>query len=175
MGLNPTRTGIIDVLKQMGANIEILDLKIICNEEVADIKVSYSEDLKGIEISGSIIPRLIDELPVIAILASQADGQTFIKDAQDLRNKESDRIKSVCNEFKKLGINITEQEDGFIIEGKTPLKGNATIETYHDHRLAMSAYVAGLICEKPVLINDFEWVNTSFPEFLELMNELIKE
>ena len=174
-GINPTRIGIIEVMQQMGANIEILNKRVICNEEVADIKISYSENMKGITIEGEIIPKLIDELPVIAILASQAEGTTIIKDAQDLKNKESDRIKSVCREFSKLGVNIIEKEDGFIIEGKTPLKGNAIIETYHDHRLAMSAYVAGLICEKEIMINDFEWVNTSFPEFLELMNNIIEE
>lgn len=174
-GINPTRIGIIEVMQQMGANIEILNKRVICNEEVADIKISYSENMKGITIEGEIIPKLIDELPVIAILASQAEGTTIIKDAQDLKNKESDRIKSVCREFSKLGVNIIEKEDGFIIEGKTPLKGNAIIETYHDHRLAMSAYVAGLICEKEIIINDFEWVNTSFPEFLELMNNIIEE
>lgn len=174
-GINPTRIGIIEVMQKMGANIEILNKRVICNEEVADIKISYSENMKGITIEGEIIPKLIDELPVIAILASQAEGTTIIKDAQDLKNKESDRIKSVCREFSKIGVNIIEKEDGFIIEGKTPLKGNAIIETYHDHRLAMSAYVAGLICEKEIIINDFEWVNTSFPEFLELMNNIIEE
>ena len=175
VGVNQTRTGIIDVLQKMGANIEILNPRIQCDEEIADIRVSYSENMKGITIEGEIIPRLIDELPVIAILASQAEGTTIVKDAQDLKNKESDRIKSVCREFSKLGVNILEKEDGFIIEGKTNLKGDCEIETYHDHRLAMSAYVAGLICEKPVLINDFEWVNTSFPEFLSLMDKIIEE
>ncbi len=172
VGTNPTRTGIIEVMQRMGANIELLNQRTVCNEEVADIKVSYSENMKGIEISGEIIPKLIDELPIIAILASQAEGITVVKDAQDLRNKESDRIKSVCTEFKKLGVNITEKDDGFVIEGRSKLKGDTIIETYHDHRLAMSAYVAGLICEKPMQINDFEWVNTSFPEFLELMESL---
>ena len=175
VGVNQTRTGIIDVLQKMGANIEILNPRTQCDEEVADIRVSYSENMRGITIEGEIIPRLIDELPVIAILASQAEGTTIVKDAQDLKNKESDRIKSVCREFSKLGVNILEKEDGFIIEGKTNLKGDCEIETYHDHRLAMSAYVAGLICEKPVLINDFEWVNTSFPEFLSLMDKIIEE
>ena len=173
--VNQTRTGIIDVLRNMGANIEILNQRIVCAEEVADIKVSYSENLCGITIEGEMIPRLIDELPVIAILASQAQGTTIVKDAQDLKNKESDRIKSVCREFSKLGVNIEEKDDGFVIEGQTKLKGDTIIETYHDHRLAMSAYVAGLICEKPILINDFEWVNTSFPEFLELMHNIKEE
>ncbi len=173
--INHTRTGIIDVLQKMGANIEIFNQRKVCEEDIADIKVSYSENLKGITIEKDIIPRLIDELPIIAILASQAEGQTIVKDAQDLKNKESDRIKSVCREFSKLGVNISERNDGFVIEGKTKLSGDAIIETYHDHRLAMSAYVAALICEKPVIINDFEWVNTSFPEFLELMEKLKKE
>ena len=172
VGTNITRTGIIDVLINMGANVEILNTENICGEDVSDIKVSYSENLKGTEIKGELIPRLIDELPVIAILASQADGKTVIKDAQDLRNKESDRIKTVCEEFSKLGVNIEEQDDGFIIYGKTDLKGDTTIDTYHDHRLAMSAYIAGLICEKEICINDFEWVNTSFPEFLKLISTL---
>ncbi|MCR4880633.1 MAG: 3-phosphoshikimate 1-carboxyvinyltransferase [bacterium] len=175
VNINPTRTGIIDVMKKMGANVEILDEKKVCGENVADIKVCYSENLKGITIEGEIIPRLIDELPVIAVLASQAEGETVVKDAQDLRNKESDRIKSVVREFSKIGINIEETQDGFVINGKTPLFGGKEIDTYHDHRLAMSAYVAGLICQEPVVINDFEWVNTSFPEFLELMNNLIEE
>ncbi len=175
VGVNQTRTGILDVLRNMGANIEILNQRIVCAEEVADIKVSYSENMRGVTIEGEMIPRLIDELPVIAILASQAQGTTIVKDAQDLKNKESDRIKSVCREFSKLGVNIQEKDDGFVIEGQTKLKGDTIIETYHDHRLAMSAYVAGLICEKPILINDFEWVNTSFPEFLRLMNSIKEE
>jgi len=175
ININPTRTGIIDVMLKMGANIEFLDKKIVCEEEVADIKVSYSDNLKGITIEGELIPRLIDELPIITILASQAEGETIIKDASDLRNKESDRITSVAREFSKLGVNIEEKPDGFIINGKTELTGNAIIDTYHDHRLAMSAYIAGLICKEPITINDFEWVNTSFPEFLELIEKIKEE
>lgn len=171
VGLNPTRTGILDVVKSMGADIEILDEKIVSNELVGDIRVKYSE-LKACTIEGAIIPRLIDELPVIAVLATQAQGTTIIKDAQDLRNKESDRIKAVVDELKKLGANIEETPDGFIIEGKANLQGAAQVETYHDHRLAMSLYVAGLICENPILINGFEWVNISFPEFEKLMQTL---
>lgn len=171
IGLNPTRTGIIDVMQQMGADIKILDKKLVCNEEVGDISIKTSE-LKGITIEGSIIPRLIDELPVIAVLASQASGETIVKDAQDLRNKESDRIKCLVNELNKLGINIQETPDGFIIQGKTKIKGDAIVECYHDHRLAMSLYVAGLVAEKPIQINEFQWVDISFPEFLKLMNTL---
>lgn len=171
VGLNPTRTGIIDVVKKMGGNIEILDKKVVSNEEIGDLRVKYSE-LHGCTIEGEIIPRLIDELPVIAVLATQAQGTTLIKDAGDLRNKESDRIKAVVAELRKLGANIEETPDGFIIQGKTKLKGGVEVETYHDHRLAMSLYVAGLICENTISINGFEWVNISFPEFEELFSKL---
>lgn len=171
VGLNPTRTGIIDVVKKMGGNVELLDKRIVSGEEIGDLSIKHS-DLKGCTIEGEIIPRLIDELPVIAVLATQAKGITTIKDASDLRNKESDRIKAVVTELKKLGADIKETIDGFVIKGKTKLKGETEVETYHDHRLAMSLYVAGLICEKPILINGFEWVNISFPEFEKLMNNL---
>lgn len=172
VGLNPTRTGILDVAQKMGANIKILDKKEVYGENVGDIQIEYSE-LNGCEISGEIIPRLIDEIPIIAVLATQAKGKTVIKDAQDLRNKESDRITAVVTELKKLGANIDETPDGMIIRGKCNLLGDTEVETYHDHRLAMSLYVAGLICEKEILINGFEWVNISFPTFEELFNKLI--
>lgn len=171
VGLNPTRTGIIEVAEKMGGNIEILDKRNISGEDVGDIQISYS-NLNACTIEGEIIPRLIDELPVIAILATQAKGTTIIKNAQDLRNKESDRIKAVVTELKKIGADIEETPDGFIINGKTNLKGDTEVETYHDHRLAMSLYVAGLICEKPIAINGFEWVDISFPEFDRLFNSL---
>lgn len=169
VGLNPTRTGIINIAKKMGASITILDKHTHCEEEIGDILVEYSENLKGCEIKGEIIPTLIDEIPIITVLATQAQGQTIIKDAQDLRNKESDRIKAMVNELKKLGADIIETQDGMIINGKTNLKGNALVESYNDHRIAMSLYVAGLICQKEILINNFEWVNISFPNFEQLM------
>lgn len=171
VGLNPTRTGILEVAEKMGGNIEILDKRNISGEDVGDIQISYS-DLKSCVIEGEIIPRLIDELPVIAVLATQAEGTTVIKDAQDLRNKESDRIKAVVTELKKIGADIEETPDGFIVNGKKKLNGGTEVDTYHDHRLAMSLYAAGLICEKPVLVNGFEWVDISFPEFDELFTSL---
>lgn len=171
VGLNPTRTGILEVAEKMGGNIEILDKRNISGEDVGDIQISYS-DLKSCVIEGEIIPRLIDELPVIAVLATQAEGTTVIKDAQDLHNKESDRIKAVVTELKKIGANIEETPDGFIINGKTNLKGDTEVDTYHDHRLAMSLYAAGLICDKPISINGFEWVDISFPEFDKLFTSL---
>lgn len=171
VGLNPTRTGILDVVEMMGGNVEILDKKVVSGEEVGDLRVRTS-DLHACEISGSLIPRLIDEIPVIAVLATQAEGTTVIKDAQDLRNKESDRISAVVNELRKFGADIDETSDGMIINGKKELKGDCELDIYHDHRLAMSMYVAGLISENPVKINEFQWVDISFPEFENLVNKL---
>lgn len=171
VGINETRAGIIEVLKAMNGNIEILNEEIISGEKVADIKVKYSQ-LKSTIIQGEIIPRLIDEIPIIAIAATQAEGTTIIKDAQDLRNKEADRISAVKTEFSKLGANIQETQDGLIIHGKTDLNGDCEINCYHDHRIAMSAYIAGLICKKPIKINEFQWVDISFPEFLDLITSL---
>lgn len=172
VGINETRTGIIDVFKSMNGNIEIINERVISNEKVADIKVKYS-DLKAATISGEIIPRLIDEIPIIAVAATQADGTTIIKDAQDLRNKEADRIFAIKTELQKIGADIDETSDGLIINGKKELTGGAELECYHDHRIAMSAYVAGLICKKPIKINEFQWVDISFPEFLDLFNRII--
>ncbi len=172
VGINPTRTGIIDIIKRMGGGLSILNNRIISGEPCADIQVKYNDTLKGCEISGEDIPRLIDELPVIAVLASQADGETIIKNAEDLRNKESDRIKCLVTELLKIGVDIEETPDGFIVRGKSKLKGNAELESYNDHRLAMSFYVAGLICEKEISINGFEWTKISFPEFEELVEKI---
>lgn len=171
VGLNPTRCGIIDVVKRMGGNIEILTESVVSGELVGDIRVRYSQ-MKGCNISGEDIPRLIDELPVIALLASQAEGETVISDAQDLRKKESDRITTITNGLNSLGANVVEKEDGFIINGKTELFGDVELEVFHDHRLAMTYYVAGLISKKEILIKGFEWVNISFPEFEELFSHL---
>ncbi len=171
VGINYTRSGIIDVFKRMGANIELLNERNVSGEDVADVKIMYS-DLKATTIEGSDIPRLIDEIPVIAVLATQAKGTTVIKDASDLRNKESDRISTIVSQLKAIGADIEEHSDGMIINGKTPLKGGIEIDTHHDHRTAMSFYVAGLISEQPLLIKEFEWVNTSFPEFQELMAKI---
>lgn len=174
VGINPTRTGILDIAKRMNADIEIINQKIVSGELCADIRVKYSENLKGCEISGEEIPRLIDELPVIAVLATQADGETTVKDASDLRNKEADRISCLVKELRKIGVDIEELPDGFVVKGSQCkyLKGNSELDVYHDHRLAMSFYVAGLVCEKEICINDFEWTNISFPEFESLMAAL---
>lgn len=173
IGLNPTRVGVLEVVQKMGGQISIIDKKEICGELVGDIKVEYSQ-LKGCKISGEIIPRLIDEIPIIAVLATQADGETVIADANDLRNKESDRIATVVSELRKLGANIEETKDGMIIYGKTDLVGGSTVQTYCDHRIAMSLYVAGLVAKKEICIDGFEWVNISFPSFEKLFEQVKK-
>lgn len=172
VGLNYTRSGIIDIAKRMGGNIEILNKSTVSGEEVGDIRVKYTENLKSTVIEGEDIPRLIDELPVIAVLASQADGETIVRNAEDLRNKESDRIKCLVEELSKIGIKIEERQDGFIVRGKESIEGGAELESYHDHRLAMSYYIAGLIAKNEIAINGFEWTKISFPEFEELIEKL---
>lgn len=171
VGLNPTRTGIIDVVKRMQGDIEILDERIVSGEVVGDLRIRYSS-LKSCSISGADIPRLIDELPVIALLATQADGETRITDAGDLRNKEADRISAVVKEFRKIGIEIDELEDGFVICGKQNIQGGNDVEVYHDHRLAMTLYIAGLIAQQEMCVKEFQWVDISLPEFLPLMDSL---
>ena len=172
VNLNPTRTGIIDIINRMGGQIEILNIKEMCSELTGDIKVKYSKNLKSCTITPEIIPRLIDEIPVISLLATQCEGQTVISGASDLRNKETDRIKTTVTELKKLGAEIEETTDGMIINGKTDLIGGLEVSSHKDHRLAMTLYIAGLITKKEISVSDFEWVNISFPEFENLFENL---
>jgi 3-phosphoshikimate 1-carboxyvinyltransferase len=167
IGVNPSRTGIIDVLKMMGANIEVCNVREINIEPVADILVRYS-NLKGIELSGEIIPRIIDEIPILSIVASLSDGETIIRDAGELRFKETDRIKAVVMNLKKMGANIEELPDGMIIKGPNKLKGT-TIESFGDHRIALSFSIAGLNAEGNTLIKDAEWADISFPGFFKII------
>jgi len=153
VNVNPTRTGIIDVIEKMG-----------------DITVKTSR-LKGIEIGGSLIPRLIDEIPVIAVAAVFAEGKTVIKDAEELKVKESNRINTITSELKKMGAKIFEREDGMIIEGTGFLRGN-TVESYNDHRIAMSLWVAGLMAEGETKIKNAECVNISYPDFYKTFDIL---
>lgn len=172
VGINPTRTGILDIFKQAKINFNLLNQRTVCNELCADIEVKYTSNIKPFTIQEEIVPRLIDEIPILAVLASQAQGKTIVKDAQDLRNKESDRIKTIVEAFNMLGIEIKENQDGFEITGKKEINKNATLETHLDHRLAMSYYVLSLINQKEMQVKGFDCINTSFPEFLNLMNEL---
>lgn len=170
VGINPTRDGIITVLQSMGAKIEIRNQRDQGGEPVADILVKSSE-LKGIEISGEIIPRLIDEIPIIAVAAAQAQGRTVIRDAEELRVKESDRIKVVAEELGKFGVKIEEQSDGMIIHGGGTLKG-ANCESHHDHRIAMAMSIAALVAEGESQVNGAEAIDVSYPNFIHQLEAL---
>ena len=170
VGVNPTRTGIIDALKEMGGRIEVVNERHCCGEKIADIRVRTSQ-LHGITLSGDIIPRMIDEIPVFAVAALYAKGQTIIRDAQELKVKESNRIKTIKEEFEKMGADITETDDGMIIEGALYLKGTK-VQSHNDHRIAMSLAVAALGAVKPTTIENAECVDISFPSFFELINKL---
>ncbi len=169
VGVNPTRTGIIDVLNDMGADIKLSNQNQSAGELTADITVKTSS-LKGTTIYGDIIPRLIDELPIIAVAACFAKGTTIIKDAQELKVKETNRIKTVVEELSKMGADIKETDDGMIINGVPKLNG-AFIESHNDHRIAMSCAIAALNAEGETTINNSECVDISFPNFFELLNE----
>lgn len=173
VGLNETRTGIIEVFREMGGDIQIVNERFTSGEKAGDLIVKYSK-LKGITFGGDIIPRLVDEIPVIAVAATQASGRTVIHGAQELKVKESDRLKTISNELAKMGADITETEDGLIINGPVPLKF-AECLTYDDHRIAMSCAVAGLVSEGGVKLDDSSCVDISFPGFFDQLNNLTGE
>ncbi|KGX84091.1 3-phosphoshikimate 1-carboxyvinyltransferase [Pontibacillus marinus] len=166
VGLNPTRTGVVDVLKRMGANLSVSTNRYIGDEPIGDITVDGG-NLKGMTISGDDIPRLIDELPIIALVASQAKGKTVIQDARELRLKETDRIQAVVDTLSKMGVSISGTEDGMIIEGRQgPLNGG-TFNSYHDHRIGMMVAIASLLTDESVTLTDEECISISYPSFFE--------
>lgn len=165
VGINHTRTGIIDVLKDMGADITLENVHTSAGETVADITVR-SSSLKGTTVGGDIIPRLIDELPIIAVAAVFADGQTVIKDAQELKVKETNRIRAVVDEFNKCGIDITETDDGMIINGGKSIHG-ADFKTYGDHRMAMSLTVLAQLADGESTLDDSDCACVSYPTFFD--------
>ena len=169
--LNETRTGFMDVLKTMGASIEILTQNIQAGELVGDLRIKSAEALKGITVEGDIIPRLIDEFPILCVVASQAEGKTIIRDAKDLRVKESDRIKAMTTELKKMGVHIEELEDGVEINGPCKIRAYE-VYSYKDHRIAMALSIAGLLAEGETKIIDADCVDISFPEFYSLLENL---
>jgi 3-phosphoshikimate 1-carboxyvinyltransferase len=171
VGLNPTRTGIIDILQKMGANIVTEYTEKLGDEPVGKVQIEYS-NLKGIQLSGEIIPRIIDEIPIVALAATQADGVTEIRDAKELRYKETDRIKAIVTVLSKLGADITELEDGIIIRGKSNLKGNV-VSSYGDHRIGMMAAIASLITEGNVEMENPECINISYPTFFQDLSKLV--
>lgn len=170
MGVNPTRTGLLDVLRAMGVEIALDNEREQGNEPVADVTVRAS-DLVGVEIGGDTVVRMIDEFPALAVAATQAHGTTIVRDAAELRVKETDRIATVVAELRTLGARIDPLPDGFIIEGPTPLH-SAVVDSHGDHRLAMALTVAGLIAEGKVVIENAECIDDSFPGFVELMRRL---
>lgn len=171
VGINPTRTGILDVLMQMGANIE--ERQLDEQNQAADLIVR-SAQLHACEIQGEIIPRLIDELPIIALAATQATGTTIIRDAQELKVKETNRIDATAEELTKMGANIEPTEDGLIIHGPTSLHG-ATVDSHGDHRIGMMLQIAALLTAEPVELLNPEAVNISYPEFFTDLAKLVQE
>lgn len=170
VGVNPTRTGIITAFKAMGGNIEITNERTVCGEPVADILVRSSR-LHGVVIKGAIIPKLIDEIPVIAAAACYASGETVIADAAELRVKESDRIKTMAAELGRMGATVIQTDDGMIILGGIPLHG-AVCESYNDHRVAMSVAVAALGAKGETQIKDCGCVDISFPGYFDALMSL---
>lgn len=168
--VNPTRTGFLETLLEMGAQINIENLRHIQGEEVGDIVVC-SSSLVGVHIPITRIPTMIDELPILAIVASQARGQTLVQGALDARNKESDRIKTTVEMITNLGMDITEIEDGWRMEGPQCIQGGQ-VSSFADHRIAMSAAIAGLVAQNPVTIDSVACVQTSFPQFFEIVDDL---
>jgi len=172
VGVNPTRTGLLDVLAEMGAQVRV-DLQGIVHdkgEPVADVTVESSR-LKAVSIGGEVVVRMIDEFPMLAVIASQAQGKTIVRNAEELRVKETDRIATVVEELRKLGAKIDATDDGFIVEGSTPLHGGL-VNSHGDHRLAMALAIAGLIAKETVVVERAECIGDSFTGFIPLMQSL---
>lgn len=173
--INPTRSGILIVLKKMGVKIDTINKKEISGEPIADLVITSSE-LNATEISGDTIPLLIDEIPILCIILAQAKGKSTIKDAKELRFKESDRIKTMVQVLKKLSVEVNELEDGMEIEGLNgkPFIINPDLEwpKHFDHRIAMSVAIAGLKSNEEVTVPGSEWIGTSFPNFTKIINQL---
>ncbi|MGM0651269.1 MAG: 3-phosphoshikimate 1-carboxyvinyltransferase [Bacillota bacterium] len=172
VGINPTRSGVIEVLASMGAEIELINKRTWSLEPVADIRVRGGNKLNGISIGGSLVPRLIDEIPVLAVAAALAEGETDISEASELRVKESDRISELSSQLQKLGVNITEKDDGMIIKGGARLRG-AEVDSCGDHRIAMALAVAGLAASGETVVHNAGVISISFPGFMPAMRSLI--
>lgn len=170
VGLNPTRTGLLDALLAMGAKIDILNRAEQQGEPVGDLLIRYSI-LHAIEVSGDQVVRMIDEFPAFAVAAAFAQGRSQVRDAQELRLKESDRISALCGELRKVGIRVTEREDGFEIEGGQ-LPTGGVVEPHGDHRLAMSLALCGLASKRLVIVRQAEIINESFPDFFRFLTAL---
>jgi 3-phosphoshikimate 1-carboxyvinyltransferase len=173
VGINPTRTGILEALEMMNADIQLENERIVAGEPVADIRVRHSQ-LKGCSIGGDIIPRLIDEIPILAVAAIFAEGQTVISDAAELRVKESDRLAVTATVLNQMGAKITELPDGLEITGGTPLQGT-DVESYDDHRIAMSLAIAALNATGTTTIHHAEAAAISYPDFTATLRQVCEE
>ncbi|MDR4500417.1 MAG: 3-phosphoshikimate 1-carboxyvinyltransferase [Nitrospirales bacterium] len=171
IGMNPARTGILEVLKNMGADIQIQDPREISGEPVADLVVK-SAKLKGVSIGPDLVPKTIDEFPILCVAAAVAEGETSIAGAQELRVKETDRIRAMTVELSKLGVFVEERPDGLCIKGTNILSG-AQCQSYGDHRVAMSLAIAGLLAESPIVIDETDCIETSFPGFQGKLLDLL--
>jgi len=172
VGLNPTRTGLLDVLQRMGLHGETEALRESGGEPVGNLRIRTAS-LEGTRVEASEVPRMVDELPVLAVAATQAAGKTEIRGARELRYKECDRIRGMAEGLAALGADIEELEDGWIITGPTPLHGGS-VKTLGDHRIAMALSVAAAIAEGPVDLDDPECVNISYPSFFESLEQFAK-
>ena len=170
VGINPTRHAFISVLTELGANIDILNVTSVHNELVADLFVTHS-GLSALSLNGASVPQLIDEIPILAVLATQAEGVTEIKGAQELRLKESDRLNSITVNLTRMGAKIEETEDGLVIEGPVKLH-QAELDSFGDHRIAMACAVASLMADQPCTIQNAACADISFPGFFSKMKEL---
>ena len=172
VGLNPTRTGILEVLEKMGANVQIISNDPDSFEPSGDIVVK-SSNLTGTIVEGDLIPKLIDEIPIIALMATQAKGKTIIKDAEELKVKETNRIDTVVEELRKLGASIEATADGMIIYGQTKLTGG-TVSSHGDHRIGMMLAIAALLCDGEVILENPESISVSYPNFFPHLHHLIQ-
>lgn len=169
--LNPTRTGLLEVIKDMGGEFKIENMMDVSGEPVGEIYVKSASSLKAVKVGKKLMPSMIDEFPILCVLATQADGVTEIRGAEELRVKESDRIKAMATELKKLGVELEEYPDGIAIKGRSILSG-AIVDSYNDHRVAMSLAIAGLVAEGETVINNPKCVDISFPGFFSVLNQL---
>ncbi len=167
VGVNPTRTGLLDVLQEMGADIRLENEHESGLEPIADLEIRHSK-LRGVAVSGQRVVRMIDEFPIFAVAATQAEGETVVSEAAELRLKESDRIASLVGELQKMGAQIEAREDGFVVAGPTRLQG-AAVDSHKDHRLAMALTVAGLIAEGSTVVRGAECIRQSYPDFISTL------
>jgi len=174
VGLNPTRMGFVDALLQMGADIKVHLEGTRCEEEFGEIQVRGVSSLKGIKIGGGMIPRLLDEIPILAVVSCFAEGETVIKDARELRVKETDRIRAMATELRRMGAEVEEREDGMVIKGRGHLQG-AECQSYGDHRMAMALVIAGLSAQGKSKTLGSDCIDTSFPGFWRTLGEILVE